>query len=251
LIRLQTDLVRYHPDLLVLYEGHNDLFASLRSGNGVIPATSDTPGEIPVVTPWGHWLTRHSLLYTKLVGRLQAIQFSRLRPPAAVSAAIAAMPGDSAAQSTNTAPVATPGTDKFASDLDAFLAVAKSHGLSVVVPALVHVSGSALDERDPHRRWMWANAVPFSSVPTVLRGYVTYNDILRTSAQKYDALFIPTADFGLAGAQFYAPDDPIHFNDRGADEMARHLAARLLERGALGGMKYRPLTIASGATPTP
>jgi len=91
LVRLQTELADFQPDLLLLYESHNDLYAAL----GPRPARSFTqrPGRAVTLTPWTAWLEEHSLLYAKLAGRWQALR-SRGRA-AARSAASVAVPWDS------------------------------------------------------------------------------------------------------------------------------------------------------------
>ncbi len=55
LIRLEIELYQYQPDIIILYQGHNDLFAALGHGTSGPPPGIDTPWEMPVVTPWRHW----------------------------------------------------------------------------------------------------------------------------------------------------------------------------------------------------
>src|SRR5205085_5716721 len=80
LIRLETELYAYHPDLIIFYQGHNDLFYGLRLAAGLDDASDPRrPREVATVTPWTRWLDVHSLLYTKLRERLLALRFARLR----------------------------------------------------------------------------------------------------------------------------------------------------------------------------
>jgi lysophospholipase L1-like esterase len=223
LVRLVTDLRRYRPDVIVLYEGHNDLFGALRRGVEREEAWSPTPGEMPAVTPWGYWLSRHSLLYGKLVARLKVLRFHASGRRALAAAASRAEDE-----------LLAPGVRQFEEDVTLFLAAARTLGASVAVPELVHVSGvGSVDEPDPTLRQVWSSTVPFATPATVLRGYVRYNLALEAATQRVGATWIPTGPFGLAGPQWYAPGDPIHFNDRGADRMAHRLADALLASGLL------------------
>ncbi len=225
LIRLETDLFRYRPDVIILYEGHNDLSAALRRGRGQDMSDTDTPGEVPVVTPWGHWLSRHSLLYGKLAERLIVLRYVSAGRHA-LTRAQAAGPSDEE--------IIESGARQFERDLTFFLTAARSLGVRVVIPAMVHVSGVGTEaERDSTLWHEWSYTVPFASPETVLRGYVRYNAVLHEAAGRFSATWVPTDSFGLAGLELYARGDPIHFNDRGADRMARRLADALVASGVL------------------
>jgi lysophospholipase L1-like esterase len=224
-IRLETELYQYQPDVVVLYEGHNDLFGAMRRGREGPRARSDTPGEIRPQTPWDHWLTRHSLLYGKVVSRIQLFSFG-----AAGRRALA----DSHPEGASDDDIVEAGARRFERDLTTFLSVAKSFGFRVVVPELVQASGvGVLAERDPGLLHEWSYTVPFAPPSTVLRAYVRYNEVLRTVAERFGATWVPTASFGLAGASWYEDGDPIHFNDHGSERMAQRLASALLASGLL------------------
>lgn len=224
-IRLETELFRYQPDVVVLYEGHNDLFAALRGGHEPAGRATHTPGELPVVTPWGRWLSRHSLLYGKLVARLETLRFMSAGRRALATAPTAGSSDEAMLDA---------GAHQFAQDLTAFLAVARGVGTRVVIPEMVHVSGvGTLDERDSTLLHVWSYTVPFASPETVLRGYVRYNAVLQEIAGHFGATWVPTHSFGLAGPAWFETGDPIHFNDRGADRMARGMADALVAAGVL------------------
>ena len=224
-IRLETELFQYQPDVIILYEGHNDLAGALRRGREQIPVATETPGEVPVVTPWGHWLSRHSLLYGKVVQRLVVLRFVSAGRRARMRAQAGA-PSDEA--------IIESGARQFERDLTFFLTVARSLGARVVIPAMVHVSGVGTEEeRDSTLVHEWSYTVPFATPATMLRGYVRYNAMLHEIAGRFSATWVPTDSFGLAGPEWYAPGDPVHFNDRGADRMARRLADALVAAGVL------------------
>jgi len=226
LIRLETELYRYQPDVVILYEGHNDLFGALRRGVEPRQVDTQTPDEMPSVTPWGHWLSRHSLLYAKIVERLHVIQFGAAGRRAVVATGAAARDGAPAGLDS--------GAIQFAHAVTAFLAVAQGCGFRVVIPELVHVSGvGVLSEADQQVRQSWIRAMPFATPEGVLQGYARYNAMLRDDARRFHAVWVPTDSFALKGVEFYADGDPIHFNDQGADRMGHRLAEALLAKGVL------------------
>ncbi len=58
-IRLQSDLYRLKPDIMVLLQGHNDLYYGLVDSP---PGNPDTPDAQIPIAPWDTWLSQHSLL---------------------------------------------------------------------------------------------------------------------------------------------------------------------------------------------
>lgn len=219
LIRLETELYRYHPDLIILYQGHNDLFYELGVATGV-DARLDAarPSEVPTVTPWTRWLERHSLLYTKIRERLVAIRFHRLRSP------LDHRPTSGARS------LIEPGAENFERRVRLYLGAARTLGVPVVVPEVVQISGEATHETDPGRIAEWQHSIPFAPTDSILAGYARYNMVLRSVAKAYDVPFIPMVQLGIAGTAYYSFNDPIHFNNRGAEHFATGLAEVLLQR---------------------
>jgi lysophospholipase L1-like esterase len=215
-IRLETSLYRYHPDILVLYQGHNDLFAALRSVHQPPRTGGDTPDEMPTETPWVHWLSRHSMLYAKLADRWNVLQFARQGKAVRQS------------QASNASGDLTAALDRFRHEVESFVLIARQSGIQVVLAEPVHVSGvGATTESDPERRARWSVAVPFAGTEEVLAGFQEFDRVLREVSAELDVPFITTDDFGLQGDRWYAEGDPIHFNNLGADRMAEQLATRL------------------------
>lgn len=227
LVRLEMELYRYRPDLIVLYEGHNDLFGALRAGaEGPAPFT-DTPGEIPAVAPWTHWLGRHSLLYNKIVLKWQAIGSQQAGARSKVT---------SASTPERLRAAITRGAEQFDHDLSGFLALARNLGIRVAVLEIPNVSGpGATEEGNPVVRGMWQIAVPFAPPEIVLDGYIRFNQVIKEVAGRFSAPFVPTAPFGLVGSEWYADGDAIHFNDRGAERMACELSKALLASHLIAG----------------
>jgi len=223
IIRLQTELYRFRPDVIVYYEAHNDIFAAFRQAVSTQEPTN-TPEEMPVVTPWHQWLEQHSMLYAKVLSRLLSVEFSRTSR--SESSRIASR--DSLLQAT-----VDNGAASFERDLTSFVLIAQSVGARVVVPEVVHVTGPRVEaERDAEVRGLWLTSVPFAPPEIVLHAYARYDDVARTVAKKYGATYVPTVDFGLVGTGWYSPGDPIHFNDVGAARMGAAMA-RALVAGAV------------------
>jgi lysophospholipase L1-like esterase len=223
--RLTTELYVYKPDLLILYEGHNDLLAAIRRGPREDIASGQTPGERDTATPWGQWLGRHSMLYSKVLHRWDAIQFRRTGERVLSRQRDPKLAADATLDH---------GVERFGRDLGAFLATSRALGLRVVVPQLVQASGAgSLSEPDSTTRGLWAIGVPFATPETVLRGYVRFDSVATAVAREYGATHITTASFGLHGMEWYSPGDPVHFNAKGAAKMADEMSRALVAAGAL------------------
>ncbi len=224
-IRLQTELFAYDPDVIILYHAHNDLFSALRrKATGDAGAASARPDAIDTVTPWGSWLAGHSLLYTKVLARWKALGFRRLTPPAKEQSGAATPPleatlGDGAAQ--------------FERDLRFFITAARSLGIPVVMAPVVMVNDPAAAEVEPESLRNWRLTVPFASPELVFAGYRRYNATIRRVAHEFSAPLIDTERFGIIGRSLYSDGDPIHFNDAGAAIMGRGMADALLASGVL------------------
>jgi len=215
LIQLETELYQFRPDIVILYVGHNDVFATLGNVAAGAKPARDTPNEMPIITPWGHWLGRHSLLYNKLLFRWKAVRFSQQQPPVR-SESLWTRTIDS-------------GAERFEHELQMFVAVARALGIRVVLPEVVHVSGpGSLTVSEPLVRRLWQRTVPFAPPEVVLAAFAKFDAVARNVACRFGETYIPLDGVDLAGDSLYAEGDPIHFNDRGADRMARTLAPALI-----------------------
>jgi lysophospholipase L1-like esterase len=213
LIRLETELYHFRPDIIILYQTHNDFLYALTAGRRI--RETDRPNEAAVVTPWGDWLSRNSLFYTKLLARWQAIAARRARP--------------SGGRNADLREAVEQGAIQFERDVSSFLSVARSLNIRVILPQVAHVSGAGTTaEPDSGVQRMWKAFYPVDEADEVLRGFALYDAVLRRAAARFGATYLPTTSFGLRGSELYVPDDPIHFNDLGADRMGRRLAEALI-----------------------
>jgi lysophospholipase L1-like esterase len=218
LVRLGSELHDYDPDLIVLYQGHNDLFNTLSAEPRPSDAEFDPrPGEIPTIYPWEHWLERNSLLYHKLGSKLQAMRFQSS--------------GEQVGEAVTPAEqrrTIERGAEAFARTTRSFLAVANALGIRVVVPQVVYATkaGTAA-AHDSVVVNLWAQAAPYAPPATIWSGYAAYDSVAQRAASSFGALYVPATDPSLWLLDGYAAGDPIHFNDEGARRLARHLAAAI------------------------
>jgi len=211
LIRFEQELHLLRPHVILLLQGHNDLYAMLRADEEADP---DAPSEVPAVTPWGRWLERHSLLYGKGVvvarGAWRRV-FGSARAQRSAEELRAAL---------------ALGMAQYETDVRAYIAVASALGVRMVLIEPPHVSGAAA-AADGDMRDRWRSA--FGSVdPTViLDGYARQDEVLRRVAAETGATHVPTSGFGLDSLRFYEPGDPIHLVDEGTRVLADGLAQAL------------------------
>lgn len=223
MLRLEKELYRFQPDLILLHHAHNDLFGALRRGVDTQRPFVPKPGHVPVITPWKQWISSHSLLYAKLVGRWQAIRFR--------TAGRKALHESSRPSSEQTIEGSA---RRFERDLITFLNVAEAEGIPVVLIGVSNISGpDHLDPANPAIEEMWRRAVPFATPTSVRQGYKRFNQTLASVAARTGTRFISSDPFDLVGPEWYSPGDVIHFNDIGADRMGRALAGALLDGGVL------------------
>jgi lysophospholipase L1-like esterase len=221
LIRLQTELHALRPGLIVLLQGHNDLFAALSGSGG--PATAREfiarPDEIRPMSSARVWLTSHSLFFAKVQDMLN------LRRAGARAGRTLER---SQARSEVFEERLRRGQKEFERDLRLFLATANSLGIPVVLLPVVHLSKPTDSVPAGPDAAAWNNGVRSAPPEVVLEGYRRYNETQRMVAAELGAAFIDTSPFGIHGARYYAPNDPIHFNAEGAELMGRRLAESLL-----------------------
>lgn len=224
LIRLQTELYRHRPNVVVLLQGHNDLFSALRHGDEAPDRDSSRPGEFRNYSLLRSWLTKHSLFYAKLQERFNVLAFRSTGRRSLAAAELSDATFDDRLAA---------GSRQFERDLRGYLAIAGALGIRVVLPAVVHLTAPADSTAAAPEADAWRNAMPFAPPGVVLKGYRLYNDVIRRVAQETGALYIDTRAFGLHGQRFYDAGDPVHFSREGADAMGRNLAQRLIESGAI------------------
>lgn len=220
LIRLQSELYEFKPDILVLYQAHNDLLAALHriheSYRGV-----RTPREVESVAPWTQWLREHSLLYNKL-----AIKAKILQRAASAKAASRESSPQSYVESIEA------GAARHEKDLRSLLLIAQGFGMRVVVPQTVHIGSDDPKAVDSEIAQRWQSSVG-APVEHILFGYRRYEEVTRQLTAALNVPYLPLHDTGLEGKQWYSDGDPVHFNNEGADRMAFWVAHNLAQQGII------------------
>jgi lysophospholipase L1-like esterase len=220
LIRLQSELYEFKPDILVLYQAHNDLLAALHRIHESYRGLR-TPREIASVTPWTQWLREHSLLYNKLALKAKVLQ----------RAASARTARRESSPQTYIESIEA-GAARHEKDLRSFLLIAQGFGIRVVVPQTVHIGSDDPKAVDSEIAWMWQNAVG-APLEHILFGYRRYEEVTRQLTAALNVPYLPLHDTGLDSKQWYSDGDPVHFDNEGADRMAFWVARRLTEQGII------------------
>jgi hypothetical protein len=158
------------------------------------------------------------LLYHKVSERLRAIRYRS-----------AATRQGAQVQAHEVAAWVSTGADLFGRHVRAFLAVAQSLGIEVVVPQVVYAARSAPEwGGDSVVAALWRRAIPSAPPDVVWRGYASYDSVARAAAASYGATYVPATDSALWQLESYTPGDPIHFNDRGSRRFGEAIAAAIL-----------------------
>jgi lysophospholipase L1-like esterase len=216
LVRLETVLGDFQPDVILLYEAHNDLFSTVAGSATTAAGDRRRPWQTPAIAPWTAWLEQHSLLYGKLAGRLKAVRFRGTASDRATR---------SAAEWNQ---VLEAGAARFERDLENLAAVARARHIPMVWMTVTHVSaGDSLPTSVAVDR-TWMNTLPGVPPAVTLDAYGRFNGRIARVAQRHGIPLIDGAASGVAGPDLYAEGDPIHFNDRGADRFASFVADKLV-----------------------
>jgi lysophospholipase L1-like esterase len=221
LARLQMELFRYDPDLIILYQGHNNLFNTLAAATRPLDTTFvSRPDEIAPVSPWRRWLERRSLLYHKLESRLRAVRFRT-----------SADEGRSRTETARYAEVLEEGLRTFERHLELFVMTARYFDIDVLVPQVVYAAASTEGGRhDSLVAGLWRRAVGVAEPEVLWNGYARLDSVTRLSAFRAGAQYLAADDSSLWSVDGYAygGSDPVHFNDLGSATFARHLADAIL-----------------------
>jgi len=220
--RLQNELYAHDPDVIILLTGHNDLGRALAGAPDPL-AYRERPDEVRSIPAVRRWLSEHSLLFAKMQDRLGWIAHRSHERDIGQTA--------ERAEDVLRGRVSQ-GQSAFERDIRFYLAAAKTVGIPVVLPGVVHVNRPTDSVATGAEATSWHNT---SSAPTsvVLDGYRRYNAVLERVAPEYGDHYVDTAPFLISGTRYYVEGDPMHFNDEGADLMARKLAEQLIASGVL------------------
>ena len=227
-IRLQSELYRLEPDIIVLLQGHNDLYYALV---GSPPGDPDTPGAREPLTPWGSWLARHSLLVRQARGSApvarrsvvdRQLRFSRTRSRAG------RLRGGGR------------GAARFHRDLTSYVLIAKQAGARVILIEPVHGLGSADGAPRLRRARGLGECLRRCSRRGGLSGlHGVWEGHARGRGGAGCRSSSRLSDWGIDGPSLYDAGDPIHLADAGARRFAERLAS-VLDSGSAPEMQLAP-----------
>lgn len=211
-IRLQTELYAFAPDVFVLYAGHG--IVSAADARLHTAGSAHTPDAAPVVTAHENWLRKHSRLY------------ERLRPQWPTEAGSVTLNNEQWNSAVDNA------ARDFERHLTHYTLIARSMGAKVVFAEVNRVTGDrAPGQFNAAERAAWQM---FGTPPEVIHaGYQRFHAIWQSVADSVGATFIPAADMAITGPENFCPGDAIHFNTAGSAAMGRRLAEQLLARGVV------------------
>lgn len=215
LVRLETVLADFQPDVILLYEAHNDLFSTV-AGSAAWAGDPHRPWQAPVVAPWTAWLEQHSLLYGKLAARFKTLRFRGTGKGRGVRGAA------------EWNQILDAGSARFQRDLESLAAVAQARHIPMVWMTVTQVSGGDSLPASPAVERNWMSTLPGVPPSVTLDGYHRFNNRIASVAKRYGIPVIDGAASGVTGLDLYAEGDPIHFNDRGADQFGSYVAGKLL-----------------------
>jgi lysophospholipase L1-like esterase len=212
IIRLQTELHAFDPDVIVVYAGHGIVSSADAYVNA--EAASRTPDAAPIVTPLDRWLRRHSRLYERVLPA---------REPAEVAVELDDRQWELAVDNA---------ARRFERDLTSFSVIARSLGAEVVFAEINRVTGSRTPAQfTAPEREAWRM---FATPPEiVLAGYRRFSIIWQTVAASTDATFVPADSIAITGRDNFCDHDPIHFSTAGSEAMGRRMAHQLLGHGVV------------------
>jgi hypothetical protein len=207
-IRLQTELYAFAPDVYLVYANHG-IPAVTDAGVQQHELRSPTPNAVRAAAPWDVWLRGQSQLYDRVRPQWKGEGSIELNAEQWTRAA------DNSARD-------------FHHDLSSFVAIAQNLGAQVVLAEINRVSGTrSIDQLSTNERAAFGD---YFSIPpeAVFAGYHRYRGVWENVARRTHVPFIPTDSLQLTGEKYYCSPDPIHFNAAGAQAMGQRMAEILL-----------------------
>lgn len=228
LIDLQMRALTFSPDMVIVYQGHNDLVYSIPSSSPAPPSPL-YPLEDRPRSSFVRWLTNHSLLYAKTQGQINERVDSILGTVKKIVTLGAADEGIIADREQ----AMERGFNDFQANIRSIAAIARANGIQLVLPkVLVPFPGSGPGDAACTQCAQLSDSYGGVSVEKLRTMFGRYNAALETAGGD-GVLFVSTDGFVPSADGFY--NDPVHFGPEGSRQMATHLAevlAPLVRKGA-------------------
>lgn len=234
LIDLQMRGIAFQPDIVIVYQGHNDFVYSIPPPSRSTAQPTLFPLEDAPRGSFERWLTNHSLLYAKTEGRIAALFggfFSVFQRDERV-------PTSAQERERGIAE----GLAIYRANMRSIAAIASANHIELVLPKLI-VPLPAGPTSDCTTCNTIGDAYGGLSVEQVRSWYGSYNSVLQEIGNTPGVRFVQTDGFVPSADRYY--HDPVHFGPEGSKLMGEKLAVSMapIVRAAVESRK------AQGATP--
>ena len=213
LIDLQIRGLTLDPDIVILYQGHNDFRYSTRPPG---EPSGYFPGEQATRTSMGRWLQVHSLLYAKAYTPAQNLLQRMLTKMRLTSDAEQTLTTER--QNAR----AMEALAMFRSHLGSIAAIADQNHIKLVLPELIFPRSDKNGTGDCNlcrRMPPQYGGMPYE---TIAGWYDKYNGTLRDVATARAAYYVPTMGWVLPTPESYS--DTVHFTPQGSLAMGTRLS---------------------------
>jgi lysophospholipase L1-like esterase len=217
LIDLQTRAIEFQPDLVIVYQGHNDLIYS------VLSARPNDPDLFPDEdTPRGRlvrWLTMNSLLYAKREARVATL-INRMKELLTFDSTVRAASTEERTHAVER------GLAAYTANMKSIAAIARAHGIALALPAIIvpfpdgnHASGRCIACE--------ALSVAYWGLPLeeIRRTTARYNAVLEQVGTEDGVHYIATDGWVPSADRFY--HESVHFAPEGSMRMGEKMAEAL------------------------
>jgi lysophospholipase L1-like esterase len=210
IIRLQTELHAFRPDVIIVYAGHG--IVNARDARPPLDVSNATPDAAPVAPSWDSWLRTYSRLY------------ERIRPLPEMEDAGGQLSSRQWAFALDNK------SADFERDLTSFTLIAQSMGARMVFAEINRMTGNrSPDQFSESERSVWNRSFP--TPPEIMHAtYERFRGVWMAVAERSGAVFIDAATIGITGPENFCSGDPIHFSSSGSEAMGKRLAEQLVER---------------------
>jgi lysophospholipase L1-like esterase len=217
LIDLQMRALTFSPDMVIVYQGHNDLVYSIPSSSPVPPSPL-YPLEDRTRSSWQRWMTNHSLLYAKTQGRINEqidAALGAVKKIATLGAADEGIIPDREQAMER-------GFTDFQANIRSIAAIARTNGIPLVLPkVLVPFPGSGPGEGACTQCAQLSDSYGGVPVEKLRTMFGRYNAVLE-AVDGNGVLFVQTDGFVPSSDSTY--NDPVHFGPEGSRKMGTRLA---------------------------
>jgi lysophospholipase L1-like esterase len=224
LIDLQMRALHFNPDMVIVYQGHNDLVYSIPP-SGPTPPSPLFPQEDRPRSSFDRWMSNNSLLYAKTKGRIT----DRIDSVLSVLGKIVTF-GTADAGVIEDREAAMEGAfEDYRANITSIAAIARANRILLGLPKILIPFPSEQRNGPPCTQ---CDALPslYAGVPLekLRTMFGRYNGVLEQVGQQGEGVYyIQTDGFVPSDDRHY--QDPVHFGAEGSRQMGIHLAAALTD----------------------